>query len=155
MEPFLAALETTWVAENLRVSRWGYAAVSGAHILGIALLVGGILPLDLRLLCLWPSTHRADIVRVLVATAASGLALAAITGALLFSVRAQDYWTIDFFQAKLAFILAGTVSAVLIHRSYGLTLEAANPTRLRWSALLSMACWIGALASGRAIAFVD
>jgi hypothetical protein len=155
MEPFLAALETSWVAENLRVSRWGYAAVSGAHILGIALLVGGILPLDLRLLGLWPSTHRADIVRVLVATAASGLALAAITGALLFSVRAQDYWAIDFFRAKLAFILAGTVSAVLIHRSYGLTLEAANPRRLRWSALFSMACWIGALASGRAIAFVD
>ena len=88
-------------------------------------------------------------------TAATGFALAAITGALLFSVRAQDYWAIDFFRAKLAFILAGTVSAVLIHRSYGLTFETANPTRLKWSALFSMACWIGALASGRAIAFVD
>jgi hypothetical protein len=99
--------------------------------------------------------HPRGIARILVTTAATGLALAAITGALLFSVRAQDYWAIDFFRAKLAFILAGTVSAVLIHRSYGVTFETANPTRLKWSALLSMACWIGALALGRAIAFVD
>ena len=53
MEAFFAALETTAPAQYLRVSRWGYAAVSGAHILGIALLVGAILPLNLRLLGFW------------------------------------------------------------------------------------------------------
>ena len=36
MELLLAAIEATGPAQYLRVSRLGYAAVSGAHILGIA-----------------------------------------------------------------------------------------------------------------------
>ena len=55
MESLLAAIEATGPAQYLRVSRLGYAAVSGAHILGIAFLVGAILPLNLRLLGFWPS----------------------------------------------------------------------------------------------------
>ena len=34
MESLLAAIEATGPAQYLRVSRLGYAAVSGAHILG-------------------------------------------------------------------------------------------------------------------------
>ena len=122
MEAFLAALESTGIAEHFRVSRWGYAAVNGAHVLGVALLVGSVIPLDLRLLGLWPTAHRSDLVRVLVATAVAGLALAVPTGLLLFSVRAQEYSAVVVFQAKLALILAGTVSALAIHASHGATL---------------------------------
>ena len=42
----LTALSNWEVAQALRQGRWSYAAVSGLHVLGIALLVGGILPLD-------------------------------------------------------------------------------------------------------------
>jgi hypothetical protein len=42
MEEVLAAVEATPLAQYLRTSRWGYAAVSGAHILGIAVLVGAV-----------------------------------------------------------------------------------------------------------------
>ena len=83
MEAFFAALEATAPAEYLRASRWGYAAVNGAHILGIALLVGAILPLNLRLLGFWPSIPRANLLRVLVPISAMGLALAVLTGSLL------------------------------------------------------------------------
>jgi len=88
MEAFLAAVEATAAAQYLRASRWGYAAVSGAHILGIALLVGAILPLNLRLLGFWRSIPRANLLRVLVPVAATGLVLAVFTGPLLFSVGA-------------------------------------------------------------------
>jgi hypothetical protein len=154
MEAFLAALESTGIAEHLRVSRWGYAAVNGAHVLGVALLVGSVIPLDLRLLGLWPTAHRSDLVRVLVATAVAGLALAVPTGLLLFSVRAQEYGAVVVSQAKLALILVGTVSALAIHASHGATLEGASRTRLRWHAIVSLGCWLGALACGRLIAFV-
>ena len=43
MEAALAALAATDLAQALRMSRWSYAAVSGLHILGIAVLVGAIL----------------------------------------------------------------------------------------------------------------
>lgn len=155
MDEFLAALEATPLAQYLRVSRWGYALVSAAHIFGIALLVGAVLPLNLRLLGAWPDVPRVDLVRVLVPAAAAGLVIAAVAGGMLFSVRAQDYATIGFFQAKLVLIGLGVVSAVALHRGYGLLLEGASRQRLAGHALVSIACWVGALVCGRLIAFVD
>jgi hypothetical protein len=52
-------------------------------------------------------------------------------------------------------ILLGIVSAVTLHRGYGLLLEGASRSRVRSHALLSIVCWVGALACGRLIAFAD
>jgi hypothetical protein len=153
MEAFFAALKATTPAQYLRTSRWGYAGVSGVHVLGIAILVGAILPLNLRLLGLWPSIPRANLLRVLVPMAATGLAVAALTGSLLFSVRAQEYAEVGYLQAKLVLVLVELLSALMIHRIYGLTLEGASQARLRFHALLSLGCWLGAPACGRLIAF--
>ena len=153
MEALFAVLEATAPAQYLQASRWGYAAVSGAHILGIALLVGAILPLNLRLLGLWPSVPRANLLRVLVPVAATGLVLAVLTGPLLFSVRAQEYAAVGYLQVKVILVLLGLLSALTIHRAYGLTLEGASERRLRFHALVSLGCWLGALACGRLIAF--
>jgi hypothetical protein len=153
MEAFFATLEGTALAQYLHVSRWGYAAVSGAHILGIALLVGAILPLNLRVLGLWPSIPRANLLRVLVPVAATGLALAVLTGGLLFSVRAQEYAAVGYLQVKLLLVAVGVLSALMIHAAYGLTLEGASQNRLRFHALFSLGSWLGALACGRLIAF--
>lgn len=89
LEYFLAALEASAPAEYFRGARWGYAALSAAHALGLALLVGAIVPLDLRLPGFWPDLEHPNIARVLVPVAAAGLALAVSTGSLLFSVRAR------------------------------------------------------------------
>jgi hypothetical protein len=78
-----------------------------------------------------------------------------IAGAMLFSVRAQDYAEIGFFQAKLVLIGLGIASAALLHRGYGFMLEGASRARLACHALGSIACWVGALACGRLIAFVE
>ena len=153
MESLLAAIEATGPAQYLRVSRLGYAAVSGAHILGIAFLVGAVLPLNLRLLGFWPSISCANLLRVLVPVAATGLLLAALTGSLLFSVRAREYAATGYFQVKLVLVFVALLSAVMIHRAYGLTLEGATEHRLRFHALLSLGSWLGALACGRMIAF--
>ena len=155
MEAFLAALEASGPAQYLRDLRWGYAAVNGVHILGIALLVGAVLPLNLRLLGFWRNVPQDELIRVLVPATIAGFALAAITGPLLFSVRAQEYADIGFFQLKLALIVLGVVSAAMLHRGYGFMLEGASRSRVRWHALASIGCWVGALACGRLIAFAD
>ncbi len=155
MESLFATLESTAVAEYLRVSRWGYAAVNTAHILGIALLVGAIIPFNLHILGLWRSIPRVILARVLLPVAAIGLALAVAAGALLFSVKASEYSQIVFLQIKIVLVAAGTVSALMLHRAYGLFLDGATERRLRVHAVVSMLCWIGALISGRLIAFVQ
>ena len=140
-------------AQYLRTSRWGYAALNTAHVLGIAVLVGAILPLDLRLLGFWPQTSRADLARILVPVAVAGLGLAAATGPLLFAMRAEEYAALSVFRLKLVFVALGIAGALTLHRAYGLALEGASERRVAAHAALSLVCWIGALACGRFIAF--
>jgi hypothetical protein len=141
-------------AQYLRTSRWGYAALNTAHVLGIALLVGSVLPLDLRLLGFWPRTSRADLARILVPVAVVGLVLAAATGPLLFAMRAEEYAALGVFRLKLIFIALGIAGALTLHRAYGLALEGASERRVAAHAALSLVCWVGALVCGRSIAFV-
>ncbi len=153
MDAALAALEGTAIAQALRGSRWGYAAVNAAHILGIALLVGAIVPLHLRFLGAWRSVSRPVLVRVLVPVAATGLALAVTAGILLFSVRAREYSGIGFLQAKVVLVAVGTLSALWLHGAHGFLLETASNSRLAGHAMVALVCWIGALVCGRLIAF--
>lgn len=153
MESVLASLETAALAQYLRGARWAYAAVNGAHILGIALLVGAIVPLDLKLLGFWPRVDRRDLARVLVPVSMAGLVLAACMGFLLFATRATEYADVTFFRIKLLFVFTGVSAAILLHLRHGYLLQDACARTLRAHALLSLVCWTGALACGRLIAF--
>lgn len=153
MESVFAAIEGAGVAEYLRHGRWSYAAVNALHVFGIALLVGAILPLDLRLLGFWRATPVEVLAPVLVPVAASGLAIAVCAGVLLFSVRAQEYSGNGFLQAKVVLVATGALAAVTLHRRSGPRLEGASSARLALHGSISLTCWIGALVCGRLIAF--
>jgi hypothetical protein len=153
LEALLAGLEASFAAQTLRSSRWLYAAVNAGHIFGIALLIGAILPLDLRLIGVWRQVPHTALVRVLVPVAASGLTLAVVTGSLMFAIRAREYAGVGFFQAKLAIIALGALGALTLHHAYGFLLEGAGDRRLAGHAVLSLLCWPLALVCGRLIAF--
>lgn len=153
MDGLLAALSASDVATYLRFSRWAYAAVNTTHVLGIALLVGAIVPLDLRLMGVWRHVPYQDLAKVLVPMAAAGLAIAVVAGALLFSVRAGEYASLPIFWAKLGLIAAGAGAAIAAHARYGMRLAKASGLELVRTGAISMTCWIGALVSGRLIAF--
>jgi hypothetical protein len=155
VEEIFAALASSDVAAAFRRSRWLYAAANTTHIIGIALLVGAILPLDLRFLGVWKTVPRAGLIRVLVPVAGTGLAIAIGAGLLLFSARAPEYAMHPIFQIKLILIALGAGSAVAIHLFHGLWLDRADDARLARVGALSMTCWLGALVAGRMIAFVD
>ena len=150
----LAGIEGTVLAQGLRGARWGYAAVNGVHVLGIALLIGATVPLNLRLLGLWPSIARENVVRLLVPVAAAGLFLAVTAGLLLFSVRAREYADLSVVQIKLLLVTAGTAQALFAHWRHGFRLESASRKTLATHAVLSLTCWLGAMTCGRLIAFV-
>ncbi|MGB0748150.1 MAG: hypothetical protein ACPGO3_05350 [Magnetospiraceae bacterium] len=153
MEAVLAAVEGSEIARALRVSRWGYATLNAAHILGIAALIGANIPLNLRLLGVWADIPRAHFFRVLSPVAAGGFLLAITAGVLLFSVRARSYAEIAFFQGKLVLVILGAGAALSLHFRYGRRLERAPERPLVSHALFSLVCWIGALVCGRFIAF--
>lgn len=153
MDSLLAAIAATDLATSLRFSRWGYAAVNTTHVLGIALLVGAIIPLDLRLMGVWRGVPHENIARAAVPTATTGLALAVVTGALLFSVRAPEYAELTVLWIKFVLIVTGAASAIALHIAYGWRLTTAPDARLAAAGAISMCCWLGALIAGRLIAF--
>lgn len=149
----LAAIEHSGLSEAIRYSQVRYAAVNTAHIMGIALLVGSVLPLDLRLMGAFRRIPHSELARVLVPVAAFGLALAMMAGVCLFVVRAEDYGVHPLFQIKIPLVLFGAAAALVFHARAGLWLEHATPGQARLHGALSAACWIGALVLGRLIAY--
>ncbi|MGM0559634.1 MAG: hypothetical protein ACQETX_01020 [Pseudomonadota bacterium] len=153
----LELLRDSGPAVFLRGGRWSYGLVNGTHILGLALLVGAILPLDLRLAGLWRSEPADRLARVLLPVAMTGLALAVATGLLLFSVRPFEYLTNPFFPAKLALVALAVANALWLRLSLDwrvLREDGRASRRLAVSGLVSLLLWIAALFCGRLIAFV-
>lgn len=152
MEPILEWLAQTDVATYFRNSRWGFAAVNTAHIFGISILFGSVLTLDLRLLGLWRKVPLAPFSYALPRIAAVGLALALITGLLLFSVRPSEYAELGVFRIKLALICLGFLAALLAHARG--SLHNGNRRQQIITGAVSIFCWAGALICGRLIAFM-
>jgi hypothetical protein len=151
LESLLDPLVQTELVRTLRFSRWHYAAANTAHVIGIALLFGAIVSLDLRLLGAWRAIPHTVLARVLVPVAASGLALAVTAGALLFLVRAGDYLALQIFWAKMALIAVGTGHALWVHLGPGLS--ALSPGGQRRAGAISLTVWLSAVICGRLIAF--
>ena len=152
MEPLAEALSANAVADWMRVSRWGYAGVNAAHVVGLGLLFGAVATLDLRLLGAWRSLDLAALARALVPVAAAGLALAALSGALLCLAAPADYLASPLFLAKLGLVAAGAVHALAIHMGPGIA--RLGPGARRRAGALSLGCWLSVLVAGRMLGFV-
>ena len=155
MNDWLVALEATTLATALRGSVWSYPLVNAAHLLGVALLVGAIVPLDLKLLCVWRAVPLIPLWRVLTGAAAIGLIIAMVAGALLFSVRATDYTGSSFFLWKMALVAAGLLNALASQRRVRLALRSLEQPTLgmRISAGVSLCTWLTVLLLGRLIGY--
>jgi hypothetical protein len=143
-------------AELLRRSATLYLFANATHILGIGLLLGAILPLDLRLIGVLRKGPIAVLAPFLVRVAATGLALAIVTGLLLFSVKPTEYAANPAFLTKLGLLAFGLANVGFQHRSRTwLTLrQGGKPdTVVRVLAGLSFLTWLAALVAGRWIGF--
>jgi hypothetical protein len=156
----LSAIQDLPPVVALRFSRWTYAFVNAGHIVGIALLFGALLPLDLRLIGLWRSIPIRTLARILVPVAAAGLVLAVSAGALLFSIRAVEYAGLTLFALKLSLIICALANAMLLRLAgdwnAGLdVVGAVPPPRLRAAGALSIGLWLSVIVCGRLLAFQD
>lgn len=156
---WLAALEATALARELRGSVWVYPLVNAGHVAGVALLVGAIVPLDLRLLGLWPSVPLAPLWQVLTRTAGAGLLLAISCGFLLFTAQATDYAASRLFIAKMAVVAVSIANALLLRLAVsGEGPQAIDgsrrlPVGVRLAGGVSLIGWLAALILGRLIGY--
>ena len=138
-------LQQTWFA---------YLFVNAAHILGIGVLVGAIVPLDLRLLGCF-SQHPIEVLGpFLVRCAAAGLVLAALTGLWLFSVKPEEYLANDAFRWKVALIVVALLNVAVQHRALRSPTGWRLSTLTRFGAGASLCLWVSVLVAGRWIGFL-
>ena len=155
VQQLLEALEAWPLAEWLRTSLWAYPVLNALHILAIAMLLGGIMVLDARLLGF---RRRAPVEAVAQAAwpfAVAGVALAVATGPLLFSVKPVEYIANPAFAWKFVLLVLALANIAVFHASFRGVLQGLAPvtTGVRVLAALSIALWLCVLLAGRFIAF--
>lgn len=157
METLAGLLGALPFAALLRGSVLAYALVNATHILGIALLLGAILPLDLRLIGVIGGPALSELAPFLSRVAACGLAIAVLSGILLISVSPTDYLANPAFRWKVALIAAAMVNVALVHRNPAWQVVQASgrvAPSLRRGAAVSAALWLCVLVAGRMIGFL-
>ena len=141
----------------LQRSGTAYLFVNAAHILAIGLLVGSILPLDLRLAGCFRSVPVAVIGPFLLRNAIVGGTAAILTGLWLFSVKPDEYIANTAFLVKLALLAVAFGNIFLQHHGHDFRRaigggEISTPVRIR--AALSALLWLSVLLAGRWIGFL-
>jgi hypothetical protein len=157
MEGPITWLEGLLLASWIRTGAWPFPIANTLHVIGIALLFGGIALLDLRLLGARSRTVAiVPLARLVLPLAAFGFVLAALTGALMFISNAREYWAHPLFSWKLGLIAAAGANALLLHatswRGRG-TWTGSAPLPAKAAGLASLILWIGVIACGRLMAY--
>ncbi len=150
MHQFCQWLYSSGMGTAIRQSIWVFPIIETVHVLGIALLVGTVSILDLRLLGLILKREPVSaIAQQILPLTWAGFAVMFITGFLLFAAEAADCYGNMAFRIKMLLIPLAGLNALVFHR---------NPVT-RWRARMaggfSMSLWIGIICAGRAIAYLQ
>ncbi len=148
-----AWLEASLLARALKAGPWVYPLVNLAHLLGVALLLGAIAVLDLRLVGFWPDAPVAPLARATVPVAGAGLALALLTGPALLAVQATDYAANPFLWLKFGAVAVGLANLAALHRSAAWRGGGGGRRRFAVAGGVSLLAWTAAASAGRMIAY--
>ena len=151
------AIETSGVARYMREALWAYPTVEAVHIVALAVVVGSIVIVDLRLLGLSRELSVARLARHALPWTLAAFVLAVCTGVLMFTAHAEDFLTNGVFMLKMGLILLAGINAGLLHAGamrHAAQWDAATPpVRVRVAAALSIVLWIGVIFCGRFLAY--
>lgn len=149
---FLVWLRNTDAATAIRESEsvWGYPTVLFLHTFGMAILVGLISAIDLRILGVGRQLPLAPMKR-LFPLVWIGFAINAVTGTILFAIDGPKKIVNPAFPLKLALIAVGMVILLTGQRK---VFERPEGRSDRVLAVVSLAIWAGAVTAGRFMAYV-
>jgi hypothetical protein len=143
----------------IRESIWVYPILDVLHCVGILLVAGTIVVVDLRLLGFGIRRFPvSSVVGQVLPWTLSGFGFMFVTGSLLaWSEPVRLYHSL-FFPWKLLFLALAGLNALFFHygiyRGVGVWDSASlTPARARLAAVVSIVCWICVIAAGRAIGY--
>jgi len=143
----------------IRESIWIYPILNVLHCVGIFLVAGTIVVVDLRLLGFgMRRSPVSSVVGQVLPWTFFGFAFMAFTGSLLAWSEPVRLYHSPFFRLKLLFLAMAGLNALLFH--YGIyrkarawDSDALTPARARLAGAVSIVCWICVIAAGRAVGY--
>ena len=159
MREFLESIQYSefglWVAGGDTI--FAYPTILALHTLGLGIVVGMSAMIDCRVLGVARSVPLVDLDR-LFRVMWWGFALNATTGVVLFIAAAADKAYQEIFYVKLAFIALALMTATRIRRTVfgGATdLKRPMPQNAKALAVASLFLWMGAIVTGRLMAYTQ
>ena len=158
MPEFFEWLQNTSLATVIHDSLWIFPILYTLHILGVVILVASTSALDLRMLGLvMRSEPVSEIADLLLPWAKVGFVAQLVTGLLLFIAQASDLSHNIPFVLKMITVLLAGLNVLIFHlTAYRKVREwplDSTPAAARLSAVFSLLCWFGIVATSRLIAF--
>lgn len=155
---FIEWIEASSLAEWVRISISGYPMMITLHSVGLAIMVGLALAIDMRLLGKFRSIPFSSL-RTFFTVAWIGFLVNFLSGAALFSSQATLYVTNVPFLIKMAFVLAGAATVGYLQAAVARTGDAQGADSVatgstRVMAIVSIIVWLGATITGRLIAYL-
>ena len=130
---------------------WAYPMLEVVHLIGVALILGNLVLLELRVFG-WASALPIEpLARLSLGLVGIGFGLAVVTGLLMFGTQPGDLLVNRVFTAKMALIMLAGCNAGWFHARRSLQLQ---DTTARVSLLLSSLIWVLVITCGRWIAYV-
>ncbi|SDJ48472.1 hypothetical protein [Variovorax sp. OV700] len=136
---------------GLASNPWAYPALEVVHIVGIALLFGGLLVFELRVLGLGRELSAPQLARLTLLPALVGFGLCAATGLTMFSTQPGELLANSAFRVKLVLIGLAGANAIWFHVRGG---PAATGRVAKVQCLMSLGFWLAVIICGRWIAYI-
>jgi len=153
MMPLFHWLQYTPLAQTIRHSAALIALLEIIHLVGLALLVGTILMVDLSLLGLGIGRQPVSrIARELNLFTATGLTIMLASGPLILCSEAVRCYKTPAFWIKMALLAIAIAFHFTIHRRVAMAEPPAPHPDARIVAILSLTLWFGVALAGKAIA---
>jgi uncharacterized membrane protein len=152
----IEALKGSVLGPAVVESSWLWAACETLHFMGLAILFGVVLILDLRMLGVVKGVSFAALHKLL-PWAAGAFAVNTATGMVFFIAAFEQYTTNDVFHWKLAFILLAGLNALyftVFDQPWRIQAGEDAPWQAKAVAASAMVLWIGVIYCGRMLPFL-
>ncbi len=158
-DQLIALFEGSSVADSIRENDNLFPLIESIHVLAIALVVGSIAAVDLRLLGLaWTSRPVSRVTGGILPLTWCAFTVAALSGALMLISNATKYLANGYLVAKMILIAMAGVNMLAFHLigardQARWDSEVRLPLRVRFAGGLSILLWIAVVTCGRWIGF--
>jgi hypothetical protein len=137
----------TWISSH----PWAYPALEVVHLVGVALLLGNLVLVELRVLGAAPALPLPALARAALVLVATGFGLAAGSGLLMFASQPMELLANRVFTLKMLLLMAAGSNAAWFHGRGSLQrLDGVAKAQT----VLSLGLWLAVLTCGRFIAYV-